>query len=371
MSLGLKILLLTAVLAAVVSRILWGCQEKQEANYLSVEKEWKPELLPAVENAKGPESYDYDPNGGGPYAGYSDGRILKWVEDERRWIEFAFSSPNKEGCGGAYDHAHMENICGRPLGIRFNQSSGDLYIADAYLGLLKVGPQGGIATVIANESNGIPFKFTNGLDIDPHSRILYFTDSSSKFDRRNFFTAFLTRDSSGRLMKYDPETNKVTVLLNYLAFPNGVLLSEDGNFILVVESLKLRVLKYWIKTEKVGTVEVFVQLQGVPDNIHRSPRGGYWVALYSKKDNLVKLIQQKPIIGIIWSKLPIDPMKIFALVNKYFRKNPGVGVRLNEKGEVMEEFFDENIGPLKEIMERDDHIWVGSVDLPVATRYKI
>jgi sugar lactone lactonase YvrE len=362
---------LTAILVAVVAvavSLVWVSLQKPgiDIESFSVEKKWVPEPLPAVENAKGPESYDYDPNGGGPYAGFSDGRILKWVEDERRWIDFAFSSANRDGCGPP----EMEHICGRPLGIRFNQSSGDLYIADAYLGLLKVGPKGGVATVISNETEGIPFKFTNGLDFDLETGVLYFTHSSSKYDRRNYILTLFTGDSSGRLMKYDPSTNQVTVLLNNLTLPNGVLLSDDGNYIYVVETLKLRVLKYWIKTEKAGTVEVFAQFQGAPDNIHRSPRGGYWVAIYSKKDKMLATIQRRPAIGRFLSKLPIDPMKIYAFMAK-FRKTPGVGLRLDENGEVVEEFFDESIGALSEFMEKDGYVWVGSVNLPVATRYKV
>ncbi|KAM7271791.1 hypothetical protein ACFE04_031005 [Oxalis oulophora] len=371
MCLSLRIAL-TAILAVVVAvavSFVWSSQQKKaiDIESFSVEQsKWVPEYLPALENAKGPESYTYDPNGGGPYAGYSDGRIVKWVDDQHKWVDFAYSSANREGCGTP----EMEHICGRPLGVRFNQSSGDLYICDAYLGLLKVGPEGGVATLIANEAEGIPFKFTNGLDFDLETGILYFTHSSSKYDRRNYIMTVLTGDTSGRLMKYDPSTNKVTVLLNNLALPNGVLLSDDGNFIYVVESLKLRVLKYWIKTEKAGTVEVFAQFSGVPDNIHKSPRGGHWVAIYSKNDTMLQTIQKKPAVGHFFSRLPIDPMKIYGLIAK-FKKVPGVGVRVNDNGEVIEEFFDESSGALSEVMEKDGYIWVGSVNLPVATKYKV
>ena len=39
-------------------------------------------------------------------------------------------------------------MCGRPLGLQFFAKTGDLYIADAYLGLMKVGPDGGEAEVL-------------------------------------------------------------------------------------------------------------------------------------------------------------------------------------------------------------------------------
>jgi len=76
-----------------------------------------------------------------------------------------------------------EHICGRPLGLRFDKKTGDLYIADAYFGLMKVGPEGGLATSLANEAEGIPLRFTNDLDIDDEGNI-YFTDSSATYQRR-------------------------------------------------------------------------------------------------------------------------------------------------------------------------------------------
>ncbi len=77
----------------------------------------------------------------------------------------------------------FEHICGRPLGLRFNKKTGDLWIADAYLGILKVGPEGGQAESVVAEIDGVPMKFCNDLDFDEDG-VLYFTDSSTKWHRR-------------------------------------------------------------------------------------------------------------------------------------------------------------------------------------------
>lgn len=76
-----------------------------------------------------------------------------------------------------------EHICGRPLGLRFHKRTGDLYIADAYFGIMKVGPEGGLATSLTTEGDGVPLRFTNDLDVDDEGNV-YFTDSSSVFQRR-------------------------------------------------------------------------------------------------------------------------------------------------------------------------------------------
>jgi len=83
----------------------------------------------------------------------------------------------------ALSYLKNEHICGRPLGLRFHKKTGDLYIADAYFGLLKVGPEGGLATQLTTEAEGVPLNFANDLDIDEGGNI-YFTDSSTNFQRR-------------------------------------------------------------------------------------------------------------------------------------------------------------------------------------------
>jgi len=60
-----------------------------------------------------------------------------------------------------------ESLCGRPLGLQFFAMTSNLYIADAYMGLMKVGPNGGEVHVLATQAaDGVPFHFVNGLDVD-------------------------------------------------------------------------------------------------------------------------------------------------------------------------------------------------------------
>ncbi|RLN31073.1 protein STRICTOSIDINE SYNTHASE-LIKE 10-like [Panicum miliaceum] len=45
------------------------------------------ELIPVDGGAAGPESVAFAGAGAGPYAGVSDGRVLRWLPAERRWVE--------------------------------------------------------------------------------------------------------------------------------------------------------------------------------------------------------------------------------------------------------------------------------------------
>ncbi|CAK7340217.1 unnamed protein product [Dovyalis caffra] len=325
-----------------------------------------------IADASGPESFAFDSLGKGPYTSLSDGRIIRWHGNKKGWQDFAITSPNRDGCGGPHDHHQTEHICGRPLGLCFDEAHGDLYIADAYMGLLKVGREGGLATKIATHAQGIPFRFTNSLDIDQSSGAIYFTDSSSQYQRRDYLSVVLSGDKSGRLMEYNTVIKQVRVLLNNLTFPNGVAVSNDGNSILFAETTNCRILRYWIKTSRIGSLEVFARLPGFPDNIKRSPRGGYWVGMNSKREKLSELLFSYPWIGKLLLKLPLDLMKVQSTLAKY--RGSGLAVRLSENGDILEVFEEKGGNRFKsisEVMEKDRNLWIGSIDLPFAGRYKI
>jgi sugar lactone lactonase YvrE len=189
---------------------------------------------------------------------------------------------------------------------------------------------------------------------------------------RDYLSVVLSGDKSGRLMKYDTASKQVTALLKNLTFPNGVALSKDGSFVLLAETTSCRILRYWIKTSKAGALEVFAQLQGFPDNIKRSPRGGYWVGINSKREKLSELLFSYPWIGKVLLKLPLDITKVQTALAKY--RGGGLAVRLSENGDIVEVFEDRDGNRLKsisEVMEKDGKLWIGSIDLPFAGRYKI
>lgn len=67
---------------------------------------------------------------------------------------------------------------------------------------------------------------------------LYFSDASAKFGLHNWYLDFLEAKPHGRLLKYDPSSNRVSTLLDGLRFANGVALSADQRYVVVCESFK-------------------------------------------------------------------------------------------------------------------------------------
>ncbi|KAF8043740.1 hypothetical protein BT93_A1916 [Corymbia citriodora subsp. variegata] len=321
--------------------------------------------------AHGPESLAFDPSGGGPYTGVADGRVLKWEGDERGWVDFAFTSSQRKECIRPFA-PELEHVCGRPLGLRFDKKTGDLYIADAYFGLMVVGPEGGLATLVANEAEGEPFRFTNDLDIDESEDVIYFTDSSTTFRRRQFMNAFISGVNTGRVMKYDKSSKELKVLLQGLAFPNGVALSEGGLFLLVAESSAGRILRLWLKGPNAGKLDIFADLPGYPDNIRRNSRGEFWVALHAKKGPVLRFLLSNSRNGNFAIRLPISLQRLHSVL--VGGKADATAVKLGKEGEVLEVVEDKEgktVQFISEVEERDSKLWIASVMRPFIAIYNL
>lgn len=183
----------------------------------------------------------------------------------------------------------------------------------------------------------------------------------------------LTGDKTGRLLKYNLETKEVTVVLHNLMFPNGVALSKDGNFLLVVETTTCRVLRLWLKTPKAGTLEVFTDLPGYPDNIKITENGEFWVGMYSRKAEALRWIHSIPYAVNILGKLPFFIVRLSSyIVGKL--GGEGLAAKLGVDGDILTILEDVNGKTWKyasEVMERDGYLWIGSVENPFAVKMKI
>ncbi|GAB4859882.1 cohesin loading factor Ssl3 [Ancistrocladus abbreviatus] len=326
-----------------------------------------------LNQVQGPESVAFDPLGRGPYSGVADGRIVFW--NGHSWTDFAYTSSNRsELCStkpSPLSYLKNEHICGRPLGLRFDKKTGDLYIADAYFGLMRVGPEGGLATLLTNEAEGIPLGFTNDLDIDDEGNI-YFTDSSTEYQRRNFLQLVFSAEDSGRLLKYDPVTKETTVLVKKIQFPNGVSLSKDGTFLIYCEASVGRLGRYWLKGKKAGTSEVFAILPGYPDNVRINENGEFWVALHCRRNIYSHTLSKYPKLRDFVLKLPIPA--IYQYLIHIGGRQHAIVVKYSPDGELLQVLEDRQgkvVRAVSEVEERDGKLWIGSVLMPFIAVYDL
>ena len=171
---------------------------------------------------------------------------------------------------------------GRPVGLAL-APDGKLIVADAVKGLLAIDPDGKITTLFAGKP-GEPLGFADDLDVARDGTV-YFSDASDKFGAGEFLYDMLEARPHGRLLKYSPATGETTVLLKDLCFANGVALSQNEDFLLVAETYRFRIMRYWLTGEQAGKSEIFIDnLPGYPDNVTSNRHGTFWVALFTVRN---------------------------------------------------------------------------------------
>ena len=224
----------------------------------------------------GTEDVVVQPHGrheGSVYTGVVDGSILRVSHDGRRIERVA-------GTGG------------RPLGIEL-EPDGRLLVCDARRGLLRVDPGDGRVELVLDRIEGERMRVGHNAAVAADGTV-WFSDSSREHSLDRWKDAFVQDLRSGRLVRLDaggtPE-----VVLDGLAFANGVALAADESYVAVAETRTRRVVRLWLTGERAGTHDLLVDdLPGYPDNMARGSDGLVWVTISSPVDRFVDAISRGP-----------------------------------------------------------------------------
>ena len=281
----------------------------------------------------GPEDFDFD-SAGVIYTGTLDGKIVR-IHPEQRVEPFAFTG-------------------GRPLGMRFD-ARGNLIVVDVAKGLLSIARDGTITT-LATSAEGQPFKLADALAIAGDGRI-YFSDATSYPLGKNEIFEILEAKPFGRLLCYDPATQTTTVLLRDLYFANGIALSREEDFVLINETYRYRITRYWLKGERAGTSDIFIDnLPGFPDNISANADGSFWLALFTIRKPIADRIHPYPFAKKLLARLP----KSLWPKPSYY----GLVLALDAQGRITRSLHDPSGKHLREITsvrERAGHLYFGTL----------
>lgn len=230
----------------------------------------------------GPEGVAFDAQGR-LYTGYVDGRVMQ------------FSAEGGEA-------KELANTGGRPLGVTV-AGDGSVLIADAFKGLLQL--KDGKIEVLSTEADGLAFGFGDDLDVARSNGVVYFSDASYKFGFGHHMEDILEHGPNGRLLAWDPATKSTRALIKDMHFANGVAVGPDEAYVLVNETAEYRVLRYWLKGEKAGTHDVFIDnLPGFPDNITFNGKDRFWLAMAAPRDPLLDDMAGKPMLRKVVARLP-------------------------------------------------------------------
>lgn len=267
------------------------------------------------------------------YGGVADGRILR-IEGDRKET--------------------FADTGGRPLGLHFDRQ-GNLIVCDAVKGLLSVNAQGKVQ-VLLSEAEGVPFGFTDDLDIAADGTI-YFSDASSRYHVHDYLLDCIEARPYGRLIRFDPKTGQTNVLLKDLYFANGVALSRNEDFVLVNETYRYRITRYWLKGPRKGHHDVFIDnLPGFPDGVSANRQGTFWVALFTVRNATLDRLHPLP-----WAK------NLMARLPKWMWPKPtpyGFVLALGESGKIVRSLHDPDGEHLREVTSVEEHkgfIYCGSL----------
>lgn len=249
----------------------------------------------------------------------------------------------------------LVNTGGRPLGLDFD-TLGNLYIADAMKGLLRLNTSGDLE-VLSTEHNNRPYLFTDDLEVGSDGKV-YFSDASDQNNIHAYVLDLLEHKPRGRLLVYDPSNNKVDLLLDKLYFANGVAVAADASFVLVNETASYKTTRYWLTGDKKGQHDVFIEaLPAFNDGISRGEDDIFWIALISPRNPLVDGFSEKPFMRKMIARLP-------GFLQPAPEKHTGA-IGVNSNGEVIYNFQSPkaNFAQISSVQQWDNDLYFGSLGM--------
>lgn len=292
----------------------------------------------------GPEDVEVDAQGR-IYAGVVEGRVVRL---------------NAEGAPETFAETG-----GRPLGMDFDPY-GNLIVCDGVKGLLAIDPSGKQITPLVTEADGIALGFADDVDVARDGTI-YFSDASVKFGVDEYLLDLLEGRPHGRLLAYDPRTRQCRALLSDLYFANGVALSANEDFVLVNETYRHRITRYWLRGPNQGTSDVFLDnIPGYPDGVSSNGRGTFWVAVLTLRNPEADRLGPRPWMKSALAKLP-----------SYFWPKPeryAMVLAVDEQGRIQQSLQDpkgEKIWGISSATERGGYLYLGTLDGDRIGRYKL
>lgn len=285
-----------------------------------------------------PEDLIFDQSGR-LYVGTKDGKIYRITMSDERGME------------------HIEVLAetgGYPLGLHFD-ADGQLIAAVKEKGLMAISPDGTIE-MLTNEVEGTSITYANELAIATDGTI-YFTDSSTKFDR-GWPYDILEGQPHGRLLAYNPVSKETKIVHENMYFPNGLVLSPDEDFLLIAETPRYRIQRFWLEGPNAGMIEPFAEnLPNMPDNLFIDQYGDIWIG-GSKRINNIDNLQSSAFLKKQVSKLPVALLNKVPTLDRY-----GLVVRLSSDGTVKQTLHDPdgNVYGISSVIRKGDTLYMGTL----------
>ncbi len=180
---------------------------------------------------------------------------------------------------------------GRPLGLAM-AADGGLWVCDSPQGLLYLHPKHHTLNVVINRAFGEPLPFCSNVVVG-RSGTVYFSTSSRRYPVQQFHRDIVENIPTGAVYSLNVQ-GQLTLLMDGLAFANGLVLDAEENSLIVAETAALRLRRYWLGGPQQGQQEVWKSLPAMPDNMALGTDGLIWVALVTTPPAALRLLWSLP-----------------------------------------------------------------------------
>ncbi|HET9239651.1 MAG TPA: SMP-30/gluconolactonase/LRE family protein [Oligoflexus sp.] len=269
------------------------------------------------------------------YAGTLQGRVQRLAEDGEAQVIAEFP--------------------GQVLGLDFD-ANGNLYVCVDRNGLWRLDPNGRKELVV-NSHAGKKLGLLDDVKVGPDG-LVYFTEASSKYTMRTYLRDILEGVETGRLLRYDPASKTTVVLLDGLGFANGLTVANDASYVLVAETSRYRIRKYWLSGPESGkNVVLLDNLPGFPDGLSRMVDGKIWVAFIAPRNALLDKLHPKPFMKNILAGMPAG------LLPK--DKPYGLIASMTETGQWLQSLHDpigQVVPAISSVETQGEKLWLGSLE---------
>ncbi|MBB3699165.1 SMP-30/gluconolactonase/LRE family protein [Flammeovirga yaeyamensis] len=236
------------------------------------------------------------------------------------------------------------------------------------IGLGSIDKNGKLTVLTEKDENDNPFLMLNDVDIAQDGNI-YFSNTSSKvkFSRKHARKIIFEVKPDGGLYRYNPSTKVTQTLIDGAYFANGVAVSQNDDFVLLVELTKYRIIRYWLKGDKKGTIDIFIDnLPGLPNGIAKRSDGSFWVGFTTRRDDTLDKFQPKPFMKklIYATPLWLQPKQ----------ESFGMIMHLSEEGKVIKTYYEptgEIVSEASSVEEHNGYLYLGGDLTDHIGRYKL
>lgn len=195
----------------------------------------------------------------------------------------------------APDYTSSKEILTTPAGTQAGalaiDRDGAVLVAVSGTGIVRLRTDG-TSEVACDAAQGVAVHCPTALTVARDGTILV-TDGSTRNSSSRWVYDLMEKNSLGRLIRVDALTGEATVLQAGLSYPHGVALTPDEGAVLVTESWAHRITRVQLGGEG-ATTELRTNLPGYPGRLAAAPGGGYWLAMFAMRTQLVDFVLTQP-----------------------------------------------------------------------------